>query len=268
MLGARPDGNRSGRVPRRGSTRMSESQSQSPQSPQSQPQPQPQPAEPGTESIDLTKLPAPEPSSAAAGPAPAPGASRRSLRLPGRRGVRWVLGAAVVVVLGVAAVGTGVALERHHERGVPVFDRAYVGRGPLAAPGVPKAPGVPGKVVVRGADGSVQVFPGAGAEQLPEGVAGLPGFQGSRGFQGVQDGDGPAQGLAPAALPAVPADQAVAKAAAAVPNGKVDALAVVGREGGGSSWSVEVLGPDGVRHLVTVDGTDGSVTGNTVAAGR
>lgn len=172
MLGARPDGNRSGRVPRRGSTRMSESQSQSPQSPQSQPQPQPQPAEPGPESIDLTKLPAPEPSSAAAGPAPAPVASRRSLRLPGRRGVRWVLGAAVVVVLGVAAVGTGVALERHHERGVPVFDRAYVGRGPLAAPGVPKAPGVPGKVVVRGADGSVQVFPGAGAEQLPEGVAG------------------------------------------------------------------------------------------------
>ncbi|MFE2348526.1 hypothetical protein [Kitasatospora cineracea] len=246
---------------------MSESQSQSPQSPQSQSQPQP--AESGPESIDLTKLPAPEPSDAAAGPAPAPVASRRSLRLPGRRGVRWVLGAAVVVVLGVAAVGTGVALERHHEHGVPVFDRAYVGKGPLAAPGAPKAPGVPGKVVVRGADGSVQVFPGAG--QLPEGAAGLPGFQGFRGvqgFQGFQGGDGPAQGLAPAALPAVPADQAVAKAAAAVPNGKVDALAVVGREGGGSSWSVEVLGTDGVRHLVTVDGTDGSVTGNTVAAGR
>ncbi|MEU5386061.1 hypothetical protein [Kitasatospora cineracea] len=246
---------------------MSESQSQSPQS-----QSQPQPAESGPESIDLTKLPAPEPSDAAAGPAPAPVASRRSLRLPGRRGVRWVLGAAVVVVLGVAAVGTGVALERHHEHGVPVFDRAYVGKGPLAAPGAPKAPGVPGKVVVRGADGSVQVFPGAG--QLPEGAAGLPGFQGFRGvqgfqgFQGFQGGDGPAQGLAPAALPAVPADQAVAKAAAAVPNGKVDALAVVGREGGGSSWSVEVLGTDGVRHLVTVDGTDGSVTGNTVAAGR
>ncbi len=262
MLGARPDGNRPGRVPRRGSTRMSESQPQSPQSSQS---PQSQPAEPGSgpESIDLTKLPAPEPSDAAAGPAPAPGASRRSLRLPGRRGVRWVLGAAVVVVLGVAAVGTGIALKRHHEREVPVFDRAYAGRGPLAAPGVPKAPGLPGKVVVRGADGSVQVFPGVGAEQLPEGAAGVPGFRGFQGVQGVQGGS-----LAPAALPAVPADQAVAKAAAAVPDGKVDALAVVGREGGGSSWSVEVLGADGVRHLVTVDGTDGSVTGNTVAAGR
>ncbi|MFJ5883273.1 hypothetical protein [Kitasatospora cineracea] len=245
---------------------MSESQSQSPQPQSQQSQPHPQPAESGPESIDLTKLPAPEPSDAAAGPAPAPGASRRSLRLPGRRGVRWLLGAAVVVVLGVAAVGTGVVLERHHERGVPVFDRAYAVRGPLAAPGVPKAPGAPGKVVVRGANGSVQVFPGAGVEQVPEGAAGVPGFQGFQGFRGVQGFQG--GGLAPAALPAVPADQAVAKAAAAVPDGKVDALAVVGREGGGSSWSVEVLGADGVRHLVTVDGTDGSVTGNTVAAGR
>ncbi|KDN84017.1 PepSY domain-containing protein [Kitasatospora cheerisanensis] len=64
-------------------------------------------------------------------------------------------------------------------------------------------------------------------------------------------------------MPSVPADQALAKAVGAVPGGKVDALSVVGRQGGGSSWAVEVLGADGVRHLVTVDGTDGSITGNT-----
>ncbi|MGW4802505.1 PepSY domain-containing protein [Kitasatospora sp. NPDC004272] len=202
----------------------------------------------GSEPTDLTKLAPPEPGTAA------PASPRPRRLLPRRRGVRWLLGAAVVVVLGAVAVGAGAALERHHDRSVPVFDRAHAGWGPVRAPGVPELPDGVGKLVIRGEDGSVEVVPGDGA--LPPGVS-------------VGQGAGPGDGkLAPAALPAVPADQALAKALAAVPDGKAAALAVVGREGGGSSWSVEVLGADGVRHLVTVDGTDGSVTGNTVAAGR
>ncbi|MFE1321208.1 hypothetical protein [Kitasatospora phosalacinea] len=162
-------------------------------------------------------------------------------------------GAAVVVVLGVVAAGAGAAWERHHEDGVPVFDRARAVKALPGLPGVPDLPGGPGKLVVRGEDGSVRAV---GGGELPEG----PFRYGAEGDAGGR--------LAPAALPAVPADQALAKAVAAVPDGRAAALAVVGREGGGSSWSVEVLGADGVRHLVTVDGTDGSITGNTVAGGR
>ncbi|MFE2608617.1 hypothetical protein ACFXDI_36050 [Streptomyces mirabilis] len=40
---------------------------------------------------------------------------------------------------------------------------------------------------------------------------------------------------------------------------------MVAEQGGGSAWEVEVLGTDGVRHLVTIDGAGGTVTGNTVA---
>ncbi|WP_033258826.1 PepSY domain-containing protein [Kitasatospora setae] len=187
--------------------------------------------------------------------------ARPALRLPGRRGVRWVIGIAAVVVLGAVAVGAGAALERHHEREVVAFDRGYAEkRGAVFAPGVPdapKVPGAPGQLVIRDGDGSVRSLP-------------LGGRVGGIGPDSVNGRGGVAPGwsLAPAALPAVPADQALAKAVAAVPNGKAAALTVVNREGGGSSWSVEVLGADGVRHLVTVDGTDGSVTGNTTTDGR
>ncbi|MFB7946332.1 PepSY domain-containing protein [Kitasatospora phosalacinea] len=196
----------------------------------------------------MTKSPSPEGGAGVAG-----AARRRSLRSPQLRGARWVAGAAVVVVLGVVAVGAGAAWERHRGDGVPVFDRARAVKALPGLPGVPDLPGVPGTLVVRGEDGSVRAVVGG---ELPEGP-----------FRHGADGDAGGR-LAPAALPAVPADQALAKAVAAVPDGKAAALAVVGREGGGSSWSVEVLGADGVRHLVTVDGTDGSVTGNTVAGGR
>ncbi|MFC8723467.1 hypothetical protein ACFUEL_39430, partial [Kitasatospora sp. NPDC057198] len=113
-----------------------------------------------------------------------------------------------------AAVGAGVALERHHDRSVPVFDRAHVLKGPVRAPGVPGLPGGgAGPLVVRGEDGSVEAV--LGGRALPPGATVV---QGGR----AEDGR-----LAPAALPAVPADQALAKAAAAVPGGKVAALAVV-----------------------------------------
>lgn len=80
-------------------------------------------------------------------------------------------------------------------------------------------------------------------------------------------GDHPA---APAPLPALAADQAVVKAAGAVPGGKIESLDAIPQQGGGSAWEAVVLGPDGVRHRVTLDGTNGTVTGNTVmdTAGR
>ncbi|MFH7598274.1 hypothetical protein WDV06_24735 [Streptomyces racemochromogenes] len=86
----------------------------------------------------------------------------------------------------------------------------------------------------------------------------------------VRDGAAGARGgfakKAPAArapLPALPIDQAAQKAAAAVPGGKVEALRAVPQEGGGSAWQAVVLGPDGVRHAVTLSGTDGTPTANT-----
>lgn len=67
-----------------------------------------------------------------------------------------------------------------------------------------------------------------------------------------------------APLPSLPATQAVDKAAGAVSGGKVESLRVVVEQGGASAWDAVVLGPDGVRHDVTLSGSDGTVTGNSV----
>lgn len=80
-----------------------------------------------------------------------------------------------------------------------------------------------------------------------------------------QSGQSAAGTLAPAPLPAVSAAAAIEAAGKAVSDGKTEALRVVAEQGGGSAWEVEVLGTDGVRHLVTIDGAGGTVTGNTVA---
>ncbi|MEU3727162.1 hypothetical protein, partial [Streptomyces sp. NPDC031705] len=42
---------------------------------------------------------------------------------------------------------------------------------------------------------------------------------------------------------------------------QVEAGAADGLEG--SAWQAVVLGPDGVRHAVTVSGSDGTITANT-----
>ncbi|MFJ5230419.1 hypothetical protein ACIQBJ_11045 [Kitasatospora sp. NPDC088391] len=195
---------------------------------------------------------------------------RRYLRLPGRRRSRWALGVAAVVVLGVAAVGSGVALERHHDR-----SRAVGFFGPdrpdrPERPGVPFGPDAPGVAGPKQRDGRAGTREHDGRSRAVPGGRTAPGAPGAPGVPGVPGAGSVAGGavVAPAPLPGVTADQAVAKAAGAVSGGKVAGLAVVGREGGGSSWAVTVLGPDGVRHLVTVDGTDGSVTGNSVVDGR
>ncbi|MFD8596152.1 PepSY domain-containing protein [Kitasatospora sp. NPDC059646] len=177
----------------------------------------------------------------------APTFRQRYVRLPKRPGRRWLLGTAAVAVVGAAVVGAAVAAH-HPGRERPPFARSFAER----APGGPWAPGVPGAPdgrKDRHGDGERK----SGGKAVHRGAEG-----GASGLSGSGAGR-----LAPAPVPSVPADQALAKAAGAVPGGKVDALSVVGRQGGGSSWAVEVLGADGVRHLVTVDGTDGSITGNT-----
>ncbi|WP_285542993.1 hypothetical protein [Streptomyces lavendulae] len=89
---------------------------------------------------------------------------------------------------------------------------------------------------------------------------------GERGTR-ADDSRGPSTGVAPAPLPSLSAADAVNKAAAAVNDGKVESLAPVTEQGGGRAWRIVVVGPDGVRHAVTVDGTSGTLTGNTVLGG-
>ncbi|MCF3107065.1 hypothetical protein IPZ58_36755 [Streptomyces roseoverticillatus] len=72
---------------------------------------------------------------------------------------------------------------------------------------------------------------------------------------------------APAPLPSANAADAVAKASSAVTGGKVESLRPVTEQGGGRAWQVVVLGPDGVRHAVTLDGAGDTITGNTVLGG-
>ncbi|MFJ9776594.1 hypothetical protein ACIRVF_36060 [Kitasatospora sp. NPDC101157] len=78
---------------------------------------------------------------------------------------------------------------------------------------------------------------------------------------------GHANGEAPAPLPSLGASAALDKAQAAVPGGRAESLHRVTAQGGGAAWAVTVVGQDGVRHLVTVDGTDGQLTSNTVVDG-
>ncbi|GAA2823825.1 hypothetical protein GCM10010441_55330 [Kitasatospora paracochleata] len=213
----------------------------------------PVPSEPGTE--ETAALP----------PVAAKSSFRqRYVHLPRRRRTRWLVAGAGVVAAGVVVAGAAAAVVHHHDERVQGVARA---EGPFGKPmggkfGHGGAPGDDG--------GAVRVKRGPGGRVTAEGAPvppGAPGAPGTLSRPGGQFRTGPGA-LAPAALPAVPADQAAVKAAAAVPGGRVAGVTVVGREGGGSSWAVVVLGTDGVRHLVTVDGTDGSITGNTVEDGR
>ncbi|WP_405533030.1 hypothetical protein OG592_37675 [Streptomyces avidinii] len=166
--------------------------------------------------------------------------------VPRGRSARWVAaGAAAVVVVGVV---TAVAVSEHHdhhgrvERG-PHF--AWAGPGPEgglrggpknAEPRHERGPGEPGR----------QAAPDA-----PDAPGG-PGRHGS--------GKG---APAPAPIPSLAIGEAAEKAAAAVPGGKVAGLRAVAQDGGGSAWLAVVIGSDGVRHAVTVSGTDGTITSNT-----
>ncbi|MBO1414224.1 hypothetical protein [Streptomyces sp. FH025] len=168
--------------------------------------------------------------------AAASGRTRTGLGRAGRwvrgRSARWVAAGAAVVVLG----GGAAAVAVHHEGERHGDDRQSA----------------------------------AGDVERHDGHANRGGHAGHGNHEGHsshrEDGRGASQD-APAPLPATDAADAVAKAASAVAGGKVESLNPVAEQGGGRAWQAVVLGPDGVRHLVTVDGTGGTVTGNTVLGG-
>lgn len=168
--------------------------------------------------------------------------------VPRGRGARWAaLGAAVVIVAGGAAVAGVAVADRHSDRrpvGAREFRLSYE-------------------------DGARRAGPGPGEYR-----AGERHQRTERGVPVPHDGSGdggPRPALpkaAPAPLPSLGIAEAAGKAAGAVSGGTVESLRVVGQEGGGSAWAAVVIGPDGVRHAVTVSGADGTVTSNTVIPGR
>jgi uncharacterized membrane protein YkoI len=174
--------------------------------------------------------------------------SRKRLpRLPRLGRSRWLALGVGVVLLGGAVVGA--AAVAHHDRGE---------RGDHM-----RVEAVPGW---KGGDGAVRRMRG---EDRVEGGFKNEDSRTRQTPESGQDAQNGQSGLAPAPVPTVSAAKAIEAAGKAVPGGKPDALRVVVQQGGGSGWEVEVLGTDGVRHLVTLDGATGTVTGNTVApAGR
>ncbi|MEV6955562.1 hypothetical protein [Streptomyces sp. NPDC051183] len=175
--------------------------------------------------------------------------------VPRSRGARWaVLGAAVVIVGGGAAA---VAVSEHHhgrmDRGPRLawFEDGHEGGGKWGPVG----------------EGERRGGPPGGGQGRHDGPKVRDGLDGLKGLDGGDARPGSPKN-APAPLPSLSIGAAADKAAAAVPGGKVESLRVVAQEGGGSAWRAVVLGPDGVRHAVTVSGTDGTVTDNTTPAGR
>ncbi|WP_328792252.1 MULTISPECIES: hypothetical protein [unclassified Streptomyces] len=190
----------------------------------------------------------------ATAPVTAPETKARKSAAPGRlvpRGkrARWVAaGAVAVVVVG----GAAVAAAGHHDH------HMRVERGPHMAWAGP------------GPEGGLRGGPHA-AEPRHEREQGEPGRPAGPKAPGEQDRPGGADGRAgsarnapaPAPIPSLAIGEAAEKAAAAVPGGKVAGLRAVAQEGGGSAWLAVVIGSDGVRHAVTVSGTDGTITSNT-----
>lgn len=168
------------------------------------------------------------------GTAAGPGPAKRARRWPvGRRTRLLVAGAAAVVVVG----GGAAAVALHHEG---------EGHGRTAAEGH-------GRTAAAAEDGREE---NGGPHRGRDG----------RGREGrAQDGRGARS--VPAPLPATDAADAVVKASSGVPGGKVESLRAVTGQGGGRSWQAVVVGPDGVRHQVTVDGASDTITGNTVLGG-
>ncbi|MFE5586552.1 hypothetical protein [Kitasatospora sp. NPDC056531] len=176
------------------------------------------------------------------------GRTRTGLGRAGRwvrgRSKRWVVVGAAAVVLGGAAAAVAV----HHEHEGHGDGRSWAAGDQEPNEG-------------QGWHGDRHGHQGSG-HQGRQGS----GHQG-RAARSGDETDGRTGAGAPAPLPATDAADAVAKASAAVSGGKVESLTPVGEQGGGRAWKAVVLGPDGVRHAVTVDGANGTVTGNTVLGG-
>ncbi|MFD7784066.1 hypothetical protein ACFV4Q_13365 [Streptomyces nojiriensis] len=205
-------------------------------------------------------VPPSEPAETAAVPAPATAPvtapeveARKSAALgrlvPRGKGARWVAaGAVAVVVVG----GAAVAAAGHHDHHVRVErgpHMAFAGPGPEGG--------------LRGGPHAAE--PRHEREQGEPGRPAGPRMPGEQGRPGGADGRGGSarSAPAPAPIPSLAIGEAAEKAAAAVPGGKVAGLRAVAQEGGGSAWLAVVIGSDGVRHAVTVSGTDGTITSNT-----
>ncbi|MFE2148869.1 hypothetical protein ACFXAO_02390 [Streptomyces lavendulae] len=199
-----------------------------------------------------------EPSEQSGQPAPEAGSGGRGRLarvIPRGRGGRWAAaGVAAAVIVGGGAAAVAVA-GHHHER---------VGKGPRVEWAEGGREGGHG----HGREGG----PGRAHEGKGERMAhrqGAPVIRdGADGLEGTPKGT--RQGTpksAPAPLPSLAIGQAAEKAAGAVSGGKVESLRPVAQEGGGSAWLAVVLGPDGVRHAVTVSGSDGTVSGNITLNG-
>ncbi|MGO4456918.1 hypothetical protein AB4039_06245 [Streptomyces sp. M-16] len=195
-----------------------------------------------------------EPSEQSGQPEPAqegkPGGRKRLARvLPRGKGARWAAaGVAAVAIVGGGAAAVAVA--DHHERAGKGHRVEWAEGGHEGGRGHGREGG-PGRAHEGKGERKAHQ---QGAPKVREG-AGVPGVA-------------PKRAAAPAPLPSLPIGQAAEKAAGAVGGGKVEALRPVAQEGGGSAWLAVVLGPDGVRHAVTVSGSEGTVSGNVVMDGR
>lgn len=185
--------------------------------------------------------------------APEAGARKRAAALgrlvPRTTTARWVAAGAAVVVVGGGIAAVAVA-DHHHER---------ADRGPRVVWAEPGHKGAfkhgPQDAEPHHDRKRAHLDEQAGPKLRRELLGGHDGAEGREGL--------PKNAPAPAPLPALAIGEAADKAAAAVTGGKVESLRVVAQEGGGSAWLAVVLGPDGVRHAVTVSGTDGTITSNT-----
>ncbi|MEV7774310.1 hypothetical protein [Kitasatospora sp. NPDC086791] len=176
-----------------------------------------------------------------------PGRTRTGLGIAARwvrgRSARWVVVGAAAVALG----GGVAAVAVHHE---------HEGHGD-------------GRTSAAGDREQYDAKSRHDGRQRHEGPQQRDSRDGHRGHGVRADGEdgGPNGQGAPAPLPSTEAADAVAKASSAVAGGRVESLATVAEQGGGRAWRAVVVGPDGVRHAVTVDGATGTVTGNTVVGG-
>ncbi|MFJ6793501.1 hypothetical protein [Streptomyces sp. NPDC091268] len=222
-----------------------------------------QPPQPVTSTTSTQPAASPQPQDAAQDAGRGAGRRRAAAGrlVPRSRGARWAALGAAVVIVGGAAVAVAVT-EHHHDRSEHGPRFAWAESGPR---GGGRAVG-PGEGGEHGPGGGGELrggrrFEGPGRPEGPRVRDGLEGPEAAPGRPGTPK-------TAPAPLPSLAIGAAAEKAAAAVPGGKVESLRVVAQEGGGSAWRAVVLGPDGVRHAVTVSGTDGTVTDHTTPPGR
>ncbi|MFJ2867654.1 hypothetical protein [Kitasatospora sp. NPDC087314] len=171
---------------------------------------------------------------------------------------RIAAGVAAVALIGAGGLTLAVAHEEHGREGHRAMSRAEGGSS--------DEHGEHGGNSRRGESGEHGGnAPGEGRAKDGRHHGGGQGRDGEQGKNGGQAGADAR--LAPAPLPSLAASAALEKAQGAVPGGRAESLRRVTQQGGAAAWAVVVVGPDGVRHLVTVDGTSGELTGNTVVDG-